>query len=53
MALQRPSNRKLLNKDEEDEKKKQKQSEDYFVLPTFEELQEIERTAKEDAAISK
>ena len=54
MALQRPNNRKLLNKDEEDEKKKQqpKQTDDYFVLPTFEEQQEIERTAKEDAAMT-
>lgn len=47
MAIKTLNNRRLLNKDEEDERK---QSGNYFVLPTFEELQAIEKQAKEDAA---
>lgn len=46
MAFKNPNGRSLLNKDEEDEKQKR----NYFVLPTFEELQAIEQEAKEDAA---
>ncbi len=46
MALQK-TNRSLLNKDEEDEKKKRSGG---FMLPTFEELRAIEEKAKEDAA---
>ena len=46
MALQK-TNRSLLNKDEEDEKKKRSGG---FMLPTYEELRAIEEKAKEDAA---
>lgn len=54
MALQKPNNRKLLNKDEEDEKKKQqpKQTDDYFVLPTLEEMQEMARAAESGMNVS-
>lgn len=46
MALQKPNNRRLLNKDEEDERK----ASEKFFLPTLEELTAIEEKAKEDAA---
>lgn len=46
MALQKPNNRRIPNKDEEDEKKRQTG----LMLPTFEELVAIEEKAKEDAA---
>lgn len=46
MAIQKLNNRRLLNKDEEDEKKS---SSGLFMLPTYEELAVMEK-AKEDAA---
>ena len=46
MALQKPNSRRLLNKDEEDERK----ASEKFFLPTLEELTAIEKKAKEDAA---
>ena len=46
MAIQKPNSRRLLNKDEEDERK----ASGKFFLPTLEELTAIEEKAKEDAA---
>ena len=46
MAIQKPNSRRLLNKDEEDERK----ASEKFFLPTLEELTAIEEKAKEDAA---
>lgn len=45
MAIQKPNSRRLLNKDEEDERK----ASEKFFLPTLEELTAIEEKAKEDA----